>query len=103
MSKYFLKILFFTLMFLYFFNSEAQTKSSYNKGDIYSYWGWNFSWYSKSDIYHEGDFLVRQPGDVHRPSATLDQACICLSVLSAPIKLTGLKRVLNPFMRFNPS
>lgn len=55
MSKYFLKILFFTLMFLYFFNSEAQTKSSYNKGDIYSYWGWNFSWYSKSDIHFKGD------------------------------------------------
>ena len=55
MSKYFLKILFFTLLFIYFFNSEAQTKSSYNKGDIYSYWGWNFSWYSKSDIHFKGD------------------------------------------------
>ena len=61
------------------------------------------SFSDEDGIYHEGDFLVRQPGDVHRPSATLDQACICLSVLSAPIKLTGLKRVLNPFMRFNPS
>ena len=61
------------------------------------------SFSDEDGIYYEGDFLVRQPGDVHRPSATLDQACICLSVLSAPIKLTGLKRVLNPFMRFNPS
>ena len=46
---------------------------------------------------------MREPGDVHRPSATQDQACICLSVLSAPIKLTGIKQVLNPFMQFNPS
>jgi putative transcriptional regulator len=61
------------------------------------------SFSDEDGIYHEGDFLMREPGDVHRPSATQDQACICLSVLSAPIKLTGIKQVLNPFMRFNPS
>jgi putative transcriptional regulator len=61
------------------------------------------SFSDEDGIYREGDFLMREPGDVHRPSATQDQACICLSVLSAPIKLTGIKQVLNPFMRFNPS
>lgn len=61
------------------------------------------SFSDEDGIYHEGDFLVREPGDVHRPSATQDQACICLSVLSAAIKLTGIKQILNPFMRFNPS
>ena len=54
-------------------------------------------------VYHEGDFLIREPGHVHRPAAAQNQACICLSVLEAPIKLQGLKRVLNPFMQFNPS
>lgn len=61
------------------------------------------SFSDEDGIYQEGDFLMRNPGDVHRPSATQDQVCICLSVLSAPIKLTGIKQVLNPFMRFNPS
>ena len=61
------------------------------------------SFSDEDGIYREGDFLMREPGDIHRPSATQDQACICLSVLSAPIKLTGIKQVLNPFMRFNPS
>ncbi|MDG1925961.1 MAG: ChrR family anti-sigma-E factor [Pseudomonadales bacterium] len=61
------------------------------------------SFSDEDGIYREGDFLMREPGDVHRPSATQDQACICLSVLSAPIKLTGIKQVLNPFMQFNPS
>ena len=61
------------------------------------------SFSDENGMYHEGDFLIRQPGDVHRPAATQNQACICLSVLEAPIKLTGLKSVLNPFMKFNPS
>ena len=54
-------------------------------------------------MYHEGDFLIREAGDVHQPIAAQNESCVCLSVLSAPIKLTGIKQVLNPFMRFNPS
>ncbi len=54
-------------------------------------------------VYQPGDFIVREPGDVHRPFAAQNKECICLSVLSAPIKLTGLKRVFNPFMGFSPS
>lgn len=54
-------------------------------------------------VYHEGDFLVRQPGDVHRPTASLNASCICLSVSEAPIKLVGpIKRLLNPLFSITP-
>ena len=56
-----------------------------------------------SEIPNPGDFIVREPGDVHRPRATQQAECICLSVLEAPIQLTGIKKVLNPFLRFSPS
>jgi putative transcriptional regulator len=54
-------------------------------------------------VYHPGDFIVREPGEVHRPFAAQNEECICLSVLAAPIRLTGLKRVLNPLLGFSPS
>ena len=54
-------------------------------------------------VYQPGDFVVRNPGDVHRPIAAQNQDCICLSVLAAPIQLLGLKRLANPFLRFAPS
>lgn len=54
-------------------------------------------------IYQPGDFIVRQPGDVHRPMSAQNEECICLSVLAAPIKLTGINRLMNPFLRFSPS
>jgi len=61
------------------------------------------SFSDEDGMYNEGDFLAREPGDVHRPFATQHEDCICLSVLEAPIRLKGLGRVLNPFMRFQPS
>ena len=61
------------------------------------------SFSDEDGMYNEGDFLIREPGDVHRPFATQHEDCICLSVLEAPIRLKGLGRVLNPFMRFQPS
>ena len=54
-------------------------------------------------VYQPGDFVVREPGDVHRPFAAQNEECICLCVLSAPIKLTGFKQVFNPFLGFSPS
>ena len=54
-------------------------------------------------VYQPGDFVVRQPGDIHRPIAAQNEDCICLSVLSAPIELTGAKRLFNPLLRFSPS
>ncbi len=55
-------------------------------------------------VYQEGDFIVREPGDVHRPMATQNDQCICLSVCEAPIRMTGnISRLFNPFLGFNPS
>ena len=61
------------------------------------------SFSDEDGMYNEGDFLTREPGDIHRPFATQHEDCICLSVLEAPIRLKGLGRALNPFMRFQPS
>ncbi|GAA5524476.1 anti-sigma-E factor ChrR [Microbulbifer aestuariivivens] len=55
-------------------------------------------------VYCRGDFLLREPGDVHRPIATQDQECLCLSVLEAPVKVTGpLGWLVNPFLSFRPN
>lgn len=54
-------------------------------------------------IYHEGDFLVREPGDIHRPTASQNNQCICLSVSEAPIQLVGaVKKLLNPLFSVTP-
>lgn len=54
-------------------------------------------------IYQEGDFLVRQPGEQHRPTASQNESCICLSVSEAPIRLTGtFNRFMNPLFSVSP-
>lgn len=61
------------------------------------------SFSDEKGVYQPGDFLVRNPGDVHRPTATQNQDCLCLSVLAAPVALTGLfGKLLNPFLSFRP-
>lgn len=54
-------------------------------------------------LYQCGDFLVREQGESHRPWASQNEECICLSVLASPIKLTGLKQIFNPLLKFAPS
>jgi len=55
-------------------------------------------------IYTEGDFLVRDAGEIHRPTATLNQDCLCLSVVAAPVRVTGfLGKLINPFLSFKPA
>lgn len=55
-------------------------------------------------VYSEGDFLVRNSGEIHRPTATLHQDCLCFTVVAAPVRLTGfLGRIVNPFLSFNPA
>lgn len=49
-------------------------------------------------VYHEGDFIARDASHKHSPTALQNEDCICLTVLSAPLKFTGWYRVLNPFM-----
>ena len=50
--------------------------------------------------YHQGDFILRQPGDAHSPTALQSEDCICLAVLDAPLKFTNWKfRWMNPFLK----
>ncbi len=61
------------------------------------------SFSDEDGIYHEGDFLVRNPGDIHKPTATLNQDCLCLSIAEAPVHITGLVgKLVNPFVTFQP-
>ena len=54
-------------------------------------------------VYREGDFIVRQPGEVHQPMGAQNGECICLSALAAPIKPTSpLGFLMKPWLRVNP-
>ncbi|WP_053979248.1 ChrR family anti-sigma-E factor [Marinagarivorans algicola] len=62
------------------------------------------SFSDEEGIYCPGDFLVREPGQVHRPTASQNQDCLCLSVCEAPVKVTGLLgTLLNPFLSIQPA
>jgi putative transcriptional regulator len=43
----------------------------------------NFS--DAAGLYSPGDFVVKDAGEIHRPTATQDQACLYLSVAQAPM------------------
>ena len=59
------------------------------------------SFSDESGLYKEGDFLFRDSkSHGHRPIATNDAECLCLTVVDAPIEFTGFfTRVLNPLLR----
>lgn len=62
------------------------------------------SFSDEDGVYSEGDFLVRSPGEVHRPTATQNQDCLCISVVEAPVKVTGFfGKLINPFLSFKPA
>lgn len=49
------------------------------------------------DKYNTGDFIVRTQGEIHRPVASQDEDCLCLSTLDAPIQMSNwLLRLLMP-------
>ncbi|WP_286221702.1 ChrR family anti-sigma-E factor [Marinobacter apostichopi] len=51
-------------------------------------------------VFNQWDFVVLDDKDEHKPVAVGCEDCITLSVLSAPVKLTGtFTRMLNPFIR----
>lgn len=51
-------------------------------------------------VFNQWDFVVLNQEDDHKPVAIGCEDCITLSVLSAPVKLTGtFGRMLNPFIR----
>ncbi|WP_444942049.1 ChrR family anti-sigma-E factor [Microbulbifer sp. ZKSA004] len=60
--------------------------------------------FSDSDgVYSPGDFLLREPGDVHRPTVTEDQECLCFSAVQAPVAITGVSGwLLNRLIPFRP-
>jgi len=61
------------------------------------------SFSDEASVYREGDFIVRQPGDIHQPMGAKNGECICLSALEAPIRLTSrLGFLLKPWLRINP-
>lgn len=54
----------------------------------------------KKGIFGQWDFVVLNQQDEHKPVALEGEDCITLSVLSAPVRLTGtFTRMLNPFIR----
>ena len=62
------------------------------------------SFSDEDGIYNQGDFLVRTPGEIHRPTATQNQDCLCISVVEAPVKVTGFfGKLINPFLSFKPA
>jgi len=53
-------------------------------------------------VYQAGDFIFKQPGDIHLPIASSNEDCLCLSIQQAPVKLTSfLGHFINPFLRIN--
>ncbi|MFT5084656.1 MAG: putative transcriptional regulator [Lentisphaeria bacterium] len=54
----------------------------------------------ETGIFQKGDFVLRDSRHKHKPIATKDGECICLTVLDAPIQFTGVfTRWLNPLLR----
>lgn len=53
-------------------------------------------------VYQQGDFLLKEPGQVHRPIASQDTDCLCLTAVDMPVQFTGIASILNPFLRVNP-
>ena len=51
------------------------------------------SFSDQDDKYGVGDFIVRTSGERHRPVASQDEDCLCLTTLDRPIVMT------NPFYR----
>lgn len=62
------------------------------------------SFSDEEGIYCPGDFLIKEPGQIHRPTASQNQDCLCLSVCEAPVKVTGLLGAfINPFLSIKPA
>ena len=49
--------------------------------------------------YNRGDLIVTDEHCDHTPQACPTNGCVCLVVSSEPIKLTGIGRLLNPFLK----
>lgn len=51
--------------------------------------------------YSRGDFVVRNAGEIHQPTATQDTDCICLVCLERPVRPRGLfYRLVEPLVQY---
>jgi len=51
--------------------------------------------------YSRGDFVVRNAGEAHQPTATQDTDCICLVCLESPVRPKGwFYRLLEPYIQY---
>lgn len=54
----------------------------------------------ESGSYHAGDFITREAGDIHTPTALPGGDCICLAVLESPLRFTRWHhRWLSPLLQ----
>jgi len=54
--------------------------------------------------YSQGDFVVRNAGEAHQPTATQDTDCICLVSLQRPVRpLSWWYRLLEPLVQYRLS
>lgn len=59
------------------------------------------SFSDRNGQYYPGDFIVREPGEQHQPTASENTSCVCLSVTDAPVRFTGmLTRLFNPILAY---
>lgn len=59
------------------------------------------SLYDPHGQYQAGDFIVTAPNDHHSPSTKRHESCLCLSVLSEPLRLNS-SLAQHPLPYFNP-
>lgn len=61
------------------------------------------SFSDEDGVYSAGDFLYRGPGEVHQPLGALHEDCICLTAVSARIKLRSrFDWLFAPLLRIKP-
>ena len=59
----------------------------------------NGSFSDEYGVYRDGDFIVREPADVHQPLVARNEECICLAAQAAPVRFTQhFWRLLNPLL-----
>jgi len=58
----------------------------------------------ESGTYHAGDFVTRESGEEHSPTAIAGGDCICLAVLESPLRFTRWHhRLLSPLLQLRAS
>ncbi len=62
------------------------------------------SFSDENGVYNEGDFILKEAGDIHHPVGAKYKDCVCLTALEAPIELPGiLGWLMKPILRIHPA